>query len=265
MNSQNISYKNFTNGEIYQPKDIPCGIDTKSFCVRLAETKEELTQVQQLLHKTFSSDTHKIKQESRDKFAHHLIACKKIDNKEKIVGTLRLINKDFLPQEQTFRSEDFFNIQNLLTAHKRALELSRFCVADSHRDKAVLLLLWKSAIKYILFFEIQIMFGLGTFQGQNVETHTDILTALHHNYRGKPEWIPQPALAGAMPISSLKGNPDFDKRQLPPVMKGYFSMGARFGDHYYIVPEFDGIFLFLYVKMETLHQYLKQDEKKPSH
>ena len=142
------------------------------------------------------------------------------------MGTLRLINKDFLPQEQTFRSEDFFNTQKLLTAHESSLELSRFCVVDSHRDRAVLLLLWKSAIKYILFFEIQIMFGLGAFPGQNVETHIDILTALYHNYRGNPEWIPEPILDGAIPLSSLKGNPEFDRRQLPPVMKGYFSMGA---------------------------------------
>ena len=256
MDIQNISYKNFTTGKIYQPKDITCTIDTKTYRVKLAETEEELAQIQQLLYKTFSSDTHKIKQESRDEFAHHLVVYKKIDDEKKIIGTLRLINKDFLPQGQTFRSEDFFNIQNLLTSHKSALELSRFCVAESHRDKAVLLLLWKSAIKYILFFEIQIMFGLGTFPGQDIETHVDILTALYHNYRGNPEWIPEPILDGAIPLSSLKGSTEFDRRQLPAVMKGYFSMGARFGDHYYIVPEFDGIFLFLYVKKETLSQYL---------
>ena len=150
MNIQNISYKNLTTGKIYHPKDIDCIIDTKTYRVKLAETEEELAQIQQLLYKTFSSDTHKIKQESRDEFAHHLVVYKKTDAKKKIIGTLRLINNDFLPQEQTFRSEDFFNIQNLLNSHKSALELSRFCVDESHRGKAVLLLLWKSAIKYIL-------------------------------------------------------------------------------------------------------------------
>ena len=74
MNTQNISYRNLTTGKVYQPKDIPCIIDTQNYRVKLADTKEELTQVQQILHKTFSSDTHKIKQESRDEFAHHLIA-----------------------------------------------------------------------------------------------------------------------------------------------------------------------------------------------
>ncbi len=259
MNSKNISYRNFTTGEIYQPGDIPCIIDTKSYRVKLAETTEELNQVQRLLNKTFSTKKHKIEVEPRDDFAHHLIAYKKMGDKDQIIGTLRLINKDFLAKDKTFRSEDFFNIQNLLTAHKSALELSRFCVDDAYRNQAVLLLLWKSAIKYILFFKIQIMFGLGTFDGQNVEPYVDILTALHHNYRGNPEWIPEPILENALPLSSLKGNTEFDKRQLPPVMKGYFSMGSKFGDHYYIVPEWDGIFLFLYVKMETLQQYLKQD------
>ena len=57
MNIQNISYKNLTTGKIYHPKDIDCIIDTKTYRVKLAETEEELAQIQQLLYKTFSSDT----------------------------------------------------------------------------------------------------------------------------------------------------------------------------------------------------------------
>ena len=164
MASNSISYYHINSGKIYFPEDIPCLITTKNYYVKLANTKKELAQIQKLLHKTFSSDTHKIKEESRDEFAHHLIVYKKIDNKEKIIGTLRLINKDFLPKEQTFRSEDFFNIQNLLTSHKSSLELSRFCVAESYRDKGVLLLLWKSLLNIFYFLKFKLCSGLALFQ-----------------------------------------------------------------------------------------------------
>lgn len=138
-----VSHKIDSNETILL-KDFLCTTLEKNYTTRLAYTKENIEQIQELYKKIFFFHLQQRRPEIRDKFSRHLITT---DKNKKIVAALRLINNSFFSHNKKFRSEDFFNIQNLLTNHDNYLELSRFCIDEQHRNGLVLNLIVKKSCK----------------------------------------------------------------------------------------------------------------------
>lgn len=63
--------------------------------------------------------------------------------------------------------------------------------------------------------------------------------------------------ASAVKIEYMKNSSRVDRRKLPPIVKGYLTMGAKFGHHYCFLPDFQDVCIFLYVKRDTISRYLK--------
>lgn len=240
-------------------KGVPCQINAGKYTVKLAENERELLQTQELRARIFFKHLpreKRISAEKRDRFAHHLIVIHHAPEGDKVVGTLRLLNSDFLPQEEKFYSQEYYHFDALLKSHKRSVELSRFCIEEPYRKGSILLLIWRSALLYLEHMKVDLMFGISSFPGVDPTKHAPVLQFLYRYHLADQGYMPS-TIQGAFPIKALESEDVAKERDLPTLIRGYLKMGGKISDHYYVDPHYNTTFVFLYVELKTFNQYLQ--------
>ncbi len=151
-----------------------------------------------------------------------------------VVGTYRLLR-----QEQSgqlgFYSQGEFDIAPLLARHpgKRFLELGRSCVLPDYRTKKTVELLWHGIWAYVRHHRIDVMIGCASLEGTEPAALATRLGFLHHHARATGEWSAKAHAARSVPMDLIAADQIDAKaalKALPPLLKGYLRIGARFGD-----------------------------------
>lgn len=151
-----------------------------------------------------------------------------------VVGTYRLLRQDQSAQTG-FYTQGEFDIAPLIARHpgKRFLELGRSCVLAGYRDKKTVELLWHGIWAYVRHHRIDVMFGCASIEGTDPAKVGAQLGVLHHHARAHPEWRASAHSHNHVPMDRIAANA-LDARaaikSLPPLLKGYLRVGARFGD-----------------------------------
>ena len=216
--------------------------------VRLATSKKEIRKAQKLRFKVFFKDGG-ARADPRsaltrrdicpfDRVCDHLLV---IDHdalnrfgrrKPRVVGVYRLLRQEKAGAVGGFYTQGEFDIAPLLARHadKRFLELGRSCVHPDWRSKRVMELLWRGVWTYVRHHRIDVLIGCASLPGADALRHRQVLRFLADNARAQGEWsasaLPRrrapepPAHADLGPVRNL----------LPPLVKGYLRVGARFGD-----------------------------------
>ena len=132
-----------------------------------------------------------------------------------------------------FYSAGEFDIAPMLARHggKRFLELGRSCVAKGYRSQPTLELMWRGIWTYVRHHRIDAMFGCASLEGAEPARHAAALSCLWRR-AAHAEWR-APALEGrGVALAPLPAEA-FDERAavraLPPLIKGYWRLGAKFG------------------------------------
>jgi L-ornithine Nalpha-acyltransferase len=176
--------------------------------------------------------------DSFDAYCDHLLVLDTSlggDAEDQIVGTYRLLRQSVAKAHHGFYSTSEFGVSDLIARHpqKRFLELGRSCVLPPYRTKRTVELLWQGIWAYALEHGIDVMFGCASFGGCRPEAHALALSFLHHSAAAQGEWAVSalPKLyrkMDLMPVEAIR--PREALAALPPLVKGYLRLGARFGD-----------------------------------
>tara|TARA_X000001036_G_scaffold438081_1_gene484996 strand:- start:1623 stop:2456 length:834 start_codon:yes stop_codon:yes gene_type:complete len=245
--------------------------------VRLAENSAEIEEAQRLRYKVFYEEygavANDIMRNSRmdmdeyDEFADHLVV---VDNshgdKERIVGTYRLLQREGASKVGQFYSESEYDIAPLLNSDKSLLELGRSCVLPDFRTRPVLQLLWQGIADYISDFDIDLMFGCASLHSTDIKSISKPLSYLHH-YHLSPETIRPRALKGRYINMDIIPQDDINARrvfaELPPLIKGYLRVGASIGDGAVIDEQFNTTDVCIVVQTHLVtDRYRKHYERK---
>jgi putative hemolysin len=219
--------------------------------VRLACTKKDVRKAQRLRFKVFFGEGGAIPDartaltrrdvDRFDKFCDHLIV---IDHdarnrfgkkKAKVVGAYRLLRSDIAKEKGGFYSESEYDVAPLLARHsgKRFLELGRSCVLEQYRGKRTIELLWRGILAYIRHYRVDALIGCASFSGANPLAHATALSFLAHHARAGETWSVRARGDLHVPMDMLAPE-SVDPRKalnaLPPLIKGYLRVGAKFGD-----------------------------------
>ena len=133
------------------------------------------------------------------------------------------------------RDLDEYDVAPLVEAYPdlRFLELGRSCVLPAYRNRRTVELLWHGIWTYVLHHRVDVMIGCASLEGTDPRKLALPLSYLHH-YAAAPEPWRVRALDGryvAMDLMSREAvDPMAALRDLPPLIKGYLRLGARFGD-----------------------------------
>jgi putative hemolysin len=264
--------------KLTMPGDLPRVLGRfGNFEIRIARVKE-IRKAQRLRYKVFYEEGGAIAHGRAalvrrdicpfDKFCDHLLIVDLTARnafgrvKPKIVGTYRLLRSEVAAEHGGFYSEGEFDIAPLLARHagKRFLELGRSCVHAKYRSKRVIELLWRGLWTYIQHYHIDVMFGCASLPGTNPLAIALPLSFLHHHASAESEWQVRPRAGRAVPMDVLdKGA--IDQRRglaaLPPLIKGYLRVGAKFGEGAVIDPQFGTIDVFTVMPIaEIEHRYI---------
>jgi len=255
--------------------------DTDKLEARLARTEAELLASQALRYRVFYDEmgaqpTPELAAAKRDfddfdPFCDHLLVFDHGDGSRPpvVVGTYRLLRESVAKAHGGFYSASEFDIA-MLDRDRRPddnfLELGRSCVAPEYRTNAVIQFLWRAIAGYIVEHKISLMFGCGSFHGIDPDALAVPLSYLHHYHLAPAERrvraLPSRFVTmDRIPKDQL--NPREAKRTLPPLIKGYLSLGGYIGDGAVIDPEFQTVDCFIMVPCDTLteryiHRYRRE-------
>lgn len=202
-----------------------------------------------------------------DRVSDHLVVVDSAqtfrDGTPRIVGVYRLLRQDVAERNFGFYSAREFDVETLVSRHPgmRFLEVGRACIATSHRGKHVLELLWRGLWAYARHHRIDAMIGCASLPGADASVHAGAVRTLSSG-GGDPSWrvTPRPGLAGAAGRGEFAepADPRSLVRALPPLVKGYWRLGATFSPTPVIDRAFNTTDLFVVMPLAEIEgRYLQ--------
>jgi putative hemolysin len=216
-----------------------------SFTVKLAETEDELRDAQRLRYDVFVRELggggemvdHEAGLE-RDKFDPYFDHMLAIDNVSgETVGVYRLLPGERAEELGQFYSEDEYDLTVLKQSGRKLLELGRSCLHPDYRGGTAMYHLWNGLATYVNERGIEVLFGVASFHGTDVEALAQPLSMLHHNHLAPPDLRvrAQPDVFQSM---DLVVPADLDRRaamvQVPALIKAYLRLGGFVGEGAFI-------------------------------
>ena len=215
------------------------------FELRLARNAQEINEVFKLRYEDLllyynAENTNEtgLFTDQYDDFCEHLIV---IDHTEEVIaGTYRFVRKEHLINTDLFITEHEYDL-TLLKPY-RIMELGRAVVRKEYRSGAVIMLLWRGIFENAKRNNIQYMFGTASFNGLNVRDYEHGLSYLYYHHLSKfaiPALGENPLKLNILPLEEV--DEGLAKRQLPPLVKGYLRIGAKFGPDIFFDYPFNSI------------------------
>ena len=160
------------------------------YVARFARTKEEIFAALKLRFEVFNLELGEGLQASfitgrdMDEFdeqCHHLIVVD-TENQDRVVGTYRMQTSDMARAGSGFYSNVEFELSKLPPeVLSDSIELGRACVAQDHRNTAVLFLLWRGLAAYLRHNRKRYLFGCCSLTSQDPLDGLRVMRLLERN------------------------------------------------------------------------------------
>lgn len=229
--------------------------DDPHFQIRLALDDQDLLAAQRLRYNVFVEELggsgsmvdhdRRLERDAFDPVFDHLVL---IDTRrdaaalDHVVGVYRLLTGDAAARFGRFYSETEYDLGPLKASGRRLLELGRSCVHPDYRGGTAMFHLWNGLADYVLDHAIEILFGVASFHGTDIEALKMPLAYLHHNHLA-PEAIRVRAVADHFQPMDLVPAEAVDRRAAmvgtPALIKAYLRLGGFVGEGAYIDHEFN--------------------------
>jgi putative hemolysin len=204
------------------------------YVVRLARDVEEIEAALKLRFEVFNLELEEGLASSfqtgrdRDEFdatCHHLIATDKTSGK--VIGTYRLRTIEMARSAEGFYSSAEFDLDQLSTAVlNQSVELGRACIAQSHRNRQVLFLLWRALAQYVADKRKRFLFGCCSLTSQEPAEGIQLFDQLRNSDHMHPT-----AFVSVMPGYECRGKTTENARptevKVPRLFSTYLGIGAK--------------------------------------
>ena len=229
--------------------------DEPYFQLRLARSEDDLLAAQRLRYAVFIEELggsgemvdheRRLERDRFDPVFDHLILvdtrrdASKLDH---VVGVYRLLPGERAAEFGRFYSESEYDLAPLKASGRRLLELGRSCVHAEYRGGTAMFHLWNGLADYVLEREIEVMFGVASFHGTDIEALRVPLSFLHHNYLA-PENLRVRVQPDHFQPMDLVPAEEVDRREAmlntPALIKAYLRLGGFVGEGAFVDREFN--------------------------
>ncbi len=162
-----------------------------------------------------------------DAFCHHLLVTERSSGE--IVGTYRIQTSDMAAAGLGFYTSTLFDLSALPEeVVDDAVEVGRACIALTHRNTAVLFLLWKGLARYMVHSQRRFLFGCCSLTSQDPELGKTVMRFLELRGHLHPELriSPRPGYECYAPDDQDLPEPD-PRLKLPKLFRTYLRHGAK--------------------------------------
>ncbi len=175
----------------------------------------------------------KLEQDQFDSHLDHLLLLdRNRADSEQVVGVYRLLRGEVARRIGRFYSEDEYDIGVLWRSGRQLLELGRSCVHPDYRGGTAMYELWSGLVAYVNHHKVEVLFGVASFHGTDIEPLVEPLAYLHHRHLAPPDLrvVARPKHAQPMDQLPLEG---IDRRAAmlatPALIKAYLRLGGFVG------------------------------------
>lgn len=174
-----------------------------------------------------------------------------------VVGVYRLLRGENREQVGQFYSEHEYDLSLLLNSGQRLLELGRSCLDQRYRNGMGMFVLWQALADYVTAHDIQILFGVASFSGTDIDELAPALTALHHKHLAPPH-LRVPAKAPHNHPMDLCDVATLDRisamRQVPALIKAYLRLGGVIGLDAYVDHGFNTTDICMILDIQNMNE-----------
>lgn len=220
--------------------------DNAHFEVRLAQTESDCLAAQRLRYRVFVEElggdgplvdhAARFERDEFDPVNDHLVL---IDTRrdaaalDHVVGVYRLLRSDRAAAFGRFYCDGEYDLAPLHATGRRLLELGRSCVDPGYRGGVAMFLLWGALADYVIEHAIEVLFGVASFHGTDVEALRLPLAWLHHHHLA-PEALRVRALDAGFQRMDLVPKDKLERRAamlaMPALIKAYLRLGGFVGE-----------------------------------
>ena len=228
--------------------------------VRIAASDEDVIAAQRLRYETFIKDTGAAPRPDaidRDRFDadcdHILIELEKTGE---LVACFRLMPFESGSQIESSYSAQYYNLQALRDFPSRMVEMGRFCVHPDHRNPHALRVAWQAMSRYVDERGIELLFGCSSFEGVDADAYMDAFALLRERHLAPPSWLPRVKAPKVFRFASklrLRApDPIRGMKLMPPLLRGYLSLGGWVSDHAVIDEDMNTLHVFTGVEIRRV-------------
>ncbi len=221
-------------------------VETSQFEVRLATGEADCLAAQRLRYEVFVTELggdgplvdhdRRLERDAFDPVYDHLVL---VDSRrdaaalDHVVGVYRLLPGDRAEAFGRFYCDSEYDLAPLRRSGRRLLELGRSCVHADYRGGPAMFLLWNGLADYVLDRGIEVLFGVASFHGTDIEALKLPLSWLHHHHLA-PEALRVRALPDHFQRMDLVPAEALDRRAamvaMPALIKAYLRLGGFVGE-----------------------------------
>lgn len=240
------------------------------FELRLAQSDADLIAAQRLRYDVFVRELggdgplvdheNGLERDAFDPFYDHLILFDHARAGSPAVGVYRLLRGDKLNTPDGpdhFYSEAEYDLSVLKASGRKLLELGRSCLHPDYRGGAAMMHLWGGLADYVDEHRVEILFGVASFHGTDIDALKAPLSLLHHRHLA-PEPIRVRAQPDTFQTMNLTPEDDIDRpaamRAVPALIKGYLRLGGFVGEGAFIDDVFNTTDICLIIDMNLVNE-----------
>jgi len=233
--------------------------DASNYQVRLATNERDRLAAERLRYRVFVEelggdgplvDHHdRFERDEFDPVNDHLIL---VDTRrdmralDHVVGAYRLLRSDQAARFGRFYSDCEYDLAPLRATGRRLLELGRSCVHADYRGGPAMFMLWNALADYVLDHGVEVLFGVASFHGTDIDRLKLPLAWLHHHHLAPEALRTRSKRFQRMDILPLAA---LDRRramvEMPTLIKAYLRLGGFVGDGAFVDQEFNTTDVFL--------------------
>jgi len=150
-----------------------------------------------------------------------------------VVGVYRLLRQDQADKIGQFYSEDEYDLTRLKASGRKLLELGRSCLLPDYRGGAGMYLMWNALAEYVEQHKVEVLFGVASFHGTDLEALAEPLSLLHHRHLA-PEDLRVRTVDTYFQPMNLVNKEELNAKSamlaVPALIKAYLRLGGYVGD-----------------------------------
>ncbi len=234
--------------------------DQGPYRVRLAANAADVIAAQRLRYHSFIRDTGAAPRAAERDVDTFDATCEHVLIELVATGTLvccfRLMPFENGRDVTRSYSAQYYDLAALEAFPARMVEMGRFCVHPEHRGPHVLRVAWQAMTRYVDSNGIEMLFGCSSFEGADAEAHSEALALLRAKHIAPRRWLPRPKAPKIFRFGALPGrktpDPKRGLQRMPPLLRGYLSLGGWVSDHAVIDEDMNTLHVFTGVEMKRV-------------
>lgn len=186
-----------------------------------------------------------------DPFCDHLL----LRAGGEVVGVYRLMRQAQAEAAGQFYCDDEYDLEPLRRTGRNLLELGRSCLAPQWRGSSAMYVIWQGLADYVARHEIEILFGVASFHGTDLDALAPALSLLHHSHLSPPDIRVRSRAYQPMDLLAPEA---IDRKaamlSMPALIKGYLRLGGTIGDGAFVDHAFNTTDVMLVMDTARLNE-----------